>query len=232
LANSLAAQKDLSDQDRTNVSQLIQQAIREGKIAVQLDANDVRNWEELSVIYRALINVADGAKDWTTVSYSEAIRRDPVNPLLRLDLGGVFYSLKDWESAIRTFQTAVSLKPDYANAYYNLALAYEQAGKSTDAVRAMQSAVQSLDAKSPDYEAAIKKLEELAKKAKEELGASSQETVGTSKEPLTKPQPLPTAGPGANKVDLGPKEAPPVTPTPTTEPTQTPDVVLSPTPGQ
>ena len=84
LANSLAAQKDLSDQDRTNVSQPIQQAIREGKIAVQLDSNDVRNWEELAVIYRALINVADGARDWTITAYSEAIRHDPVNPLLRL----------------------------------------------------------------------------------------------------------------------------------------------------
>lgn len=231
LANSLAAQKDLSDQDRTNVSQLIQQAIREGKIAVQLDSNDVRNWEELAIIYRALINVADGARDWTITAYSEAIRRDPVNPLLRLDLGGVFYSLKDWESAIRTFQTATSLKPDYANAYYNLALAYEQGNKLTDAVRAMQAAVQSLDSKSPDYEGAVKKLEELAKKAKEESGIRDQEATGTSKEPLTKPQPLPTAGPGANKVDLGPKEAPPVTPTPTVAPTQTPDVVLSPTPA-
>lgn len=230
LANSLAAQKDLSDQDRTNVSQLIQQAIREGKIAVQLDANDVRNWEELSVIYRALINVADGARDWTIVSYSEAIRRDPVNPLLRLDLGGVFYSLKDWDSAIRTFQTAVSLKPDYANAYYNLALAYEQAGKSGEAVKAMQSAVQNLDTKSPDYDAAVKKLDELAKAVQPTTNNQQPTTGGSSKEPLIKPQPLPTAGPGANKVDLGPKEAPPVTPTPTVTPTET-NISITPTPS-
>ena len=229
LANSLAAQKNLSDTDRNNVSQLIQQAIREGKIAIQLDGNDVRNWEELAVIYRALINVADGARDWTTVAYTEAIRRDPINPLLRLDLGGVFYSLKDWDNAIRTFQTAVSLKPDYANAYYNLALGLEQAGKLTDAAKAMQSAVQNLDAKSPDYAAAVAKFEELAKKAQEATAINSN--TGTSKEPLTKPQPLPTAGPGANKVDLTPKEAPPVTPTPTAEPTPAPEVNISPTPA-
>lgn len=228
LANSLASQKDLSDTDRNNVSQLIQQAIREGKIAIQLDPNDVRNWEQLAVIYRALINVADGSRDWTTVAYTEAIRRDPINPLLRLDLGGVFYSLKDWDSAIRTFQTAVSLKPDYANAYYNLALALEQAGKLADAAKAMQAAVQNLDAKSPDYTAAVAKFEDLAKKAQEAAAISSK--TGTSKEPLTKPQPLPTAGPGANKVDLGVKEAPPVTPTPTAEPTIAPEVNVSPTP--
>jgi len=212
------------------VSQLIQQSIREGKIAIQLDPGDVRNWEQLAVIYRALINVADGSKDWTITAYSEAIRRDPINPLLRLDLGGVFYSLKDWDNAIRTFQTAVSLKPDYANAYYNLALALEQAGKLTDAAKAMQAAVQNLDAKSPDYEAAVAKFEELAKKAKEESGIRNQETMGTSKEPLTKPQPLPTAGPGANKVDLTPKEAPPVTPTPRPEDDQSLAGTPTPTP--
>ena len=237
LANSLAAQKDLSDTDRNNVSQLIQQSIREGKIAIQLDSNDVRNWEQLAVIYRALINVADGAKDWTTVAYTEAIRRDPINPLLRLDLGGVFYSLKDWDNAIRTFQTAVSLKPDYANAYYNLALAYEQAGKLADAAKAMQSAVQNLDGKSPDYTAAVAKFEELVKRAQSTANnpvsptdGQQPTTEGSSREPLTKPQPLPTAGPGANKVDLTPKEAPPVTPTPTAEPTATPEVIISPTP--
>ena len=230
LANSLAAQKNLSDTDRNNVSQLIQQSFREGKIAIQLDPGDVRNWEQLAVIYRALINVADGSKDWTITAYSEAIRRDPINPLLRLDLGGVFYSLKDWDNAIRTFQTAVSLKPDYANAYYNLALALEQAGKLTDAAKAMQAAVQNLDAKSPDYEAAVAKFEELAKKAKEESGIRNQETMGTSKEPLTKPQPLPTAGPGANKVDLTPKEAPPVTPTPRPEDDQSLAGTPTPTP--
>jgi len=229
LANSLAAQKDLSDTDRNNVSQLIQQSIREGKIAVQLDSNDVRNWEQLAVVYRALINVADGAKDWTNVAYTEAIRRDPVNPLLRLDLGGVFYSLSDWDNAIRTFQTAASLKPDYANAYYNLALGYEQAGKAVEAARAMQSAVQNLDAKSPDYPAALAKLEELVKAAQPITDNQQPTTGGSSKEPLVKPEPLPTAGPGANKVDLTPKEAPPVTPTPTVEPTPAPEVNVSPT---
>lgn len=219
LANSLAAQKNLTDQDRNNVTQLIQQAIREGKISVQLDPADVRNWEQLAVIYRALINVADGARDWTIITYTEAVRRDPVNPLLRLDLGGVFYSLNDWESAIRTFQTAASIKPDYANAYYNLALAYEQDGRFKEAARAMQTTVQVLDPKSPDYAAARQKLDELVKKAQEESGIRSQESAGTSQERLTEPQPIPTPLPGANRVELSPEEAaPPVTPTPTATP--------------
>lgn len=230
LANSLAGQKNLSDQDRNNVTQLIQQAIREGKISVQLDPVDVRNWEQLAVIYRALINVADGARDWTIITYTEAVRRDPVNPLLRLDLGGVFYSLNDWDSAQRTFQTAASLKPDYANAYYNLALAYEQDGRFKEAARAMQTTVQVLDPKSPDYAPAQNKLDELVKKAQEATGQQPPAEPGTSQERLTKPQPIPTPLPGANRVELSPEEAaPPVTPTPTVEPTSAPEVNVSPT---
>lgn len=216
LANSLASQRNLGDDDRANVTRLIQQAIREGKIATQLDPDDVRNWETLASIYRALINVAQGAQDFTVLTYSEAIRRDPVNPLLRVDLGGVFYNTRDWESAIRSFQASVNLKPDYANGYYNLALAYEQDNKTREAIRAMQATLQSLDANSPDYPTAQAKLEELLKKSGSSSAPSGPPAGGESQ--LKGPEPLPTPAPGTNRVKLGEEEAPPVTPTPTGTP--------------
>ena len=221
LANSLAGQQNLTDQDRVNVSQLVQQSIREGKIAVQLDPEDVQNWEILARTYRALINVAQGSGDWTLVAYSEAVRRDPVNPLLRLELGGVFYNLQDWESAIRNFQAAVNLKPDYANGYYNLALAYEQDGRPERAAQAMQAAVANLKADSPDYAAAQTKLAELVDKAKSNTGSTSN-TGNTGEGELSGPEPLPTPLPGANRVELGEEEKPPVTPTPSPTPTASP----------
>lgn len=227
LANSLAGQQNLTDQDRINVSQLVQQSIREGKIAVQLDPEDVQNWEVLARTYRALINVAQGAADWTLVSYSEAVRRDPVNPLLRLELGGVFYNLKDWESAIRNFQAAVNLKPDYANGYYNLALAYEQDGRAQRAAQAMQAALSNLRADSPDYAAAQSKLTELFEKSRAKGTEGSAGREGVAGTELKGPEPLPTPLPGANRVELGEEEQPPVTPTPTASPTPS----VSPTPS-
>jgi tetratricopeptide (TPR) repeat protein len=230
LANSLAARQNLSDQDRANVSQLVQQSIREGKIAVQLDPEDVQNWEILARTYRALINVAQGAGDWTLVAYGEAVRRDPVNPLLRLELGGVFYNLKDWESAIRNFQAAVNLKPDYANGYYNLALAYEQDGRTARAAQAMQAAVTNLRADSADFAAAQQKLTELVEKVKSTPETTS--TTGTTGVgELSGPEPLPTPLPGANRVKLGEEEKPPVTPTPTPSLSPTPTVNITPTPA-
>lgn len=218
LANSLAAQPKLSDADRANVGQLVQQAIREAKVAAQLNPTDVRNWEALAVIYRAIINVADGARDWTVIAYSEAIRLDPYNPLLRLDLGGVFYNSKDWENAIRSFQAATSLKPDFANGYYNQALAYEQDNRPKEALRAIQATVQNLDTNSPDYAVAQQKLEELTKKAQQALKSEPAATTAggaNQQERLSAPQPIPTPLPGANRVKLSEQEAPPPTATPT-----------------
>lgn len=210
LANALAVKQDLSDQDRANVSQLVQQAIREGKLAVQINAMDVQNWEMLARIYRSLIRVADGAENWTVVAYTEAIKTDPINPSLRLELGGVFFNLEDWESAIQNFQAAVSLKPDYANGYYNLALAYEKNGKIQQAVKAMQATLQNIEAGSSDYGLAQSKLEELVEMA----GKTLETKPAEEPQELSGPESLPTPLPGANRVELGEEEAPPVTPSP------------------
>lgn len=226
LANALAAKQDLSDQDRTNVNQLIQQSIREGKLAAQINPKDVQNWETLARIYRSLIKVAEGAENWTVVAYTEAIKVDPINPALRLELGGIFYNLEDWESAAQNFQAAVSLKPDYANGYYNLALAYEKEDKISQAIRAMQATLQNIKADSPDYDVAQNKLKELVDKAGKQ---PAEKPSGESPE-LSAPETLPTPLPGANRVKLGETEAPPVTPSPSAAPTGT--VTVTPTPTE
>lgn len=226
LANALAAKQNLSDQDRNNVSQLIQQSIREGKLAAQINPADVQNWETLARIYRSLIKVAQGAENWTVVAYTEAIKVDPINPALRLELGGIFYNLEDWESAIQNFQAAVSLKSDYANGYYNLALAYEKEDKIQQAAKAMQATLQNIKTDSPDYNVAQEKLKELVDKAGKQPTTKSS---GASQE-LSAPEALPTPLPGANRVKLDEKSAPPVTPSPSAAPTET--VTITPTPTE
>jgi len=56
--------------------------------------------------------------------------------------------------AIRFFSDAVNLKPDYANAYYNLAVALRDKGDLVSAASSAERTVSLLDPKSPDYEAA------------------------------------------------------------------------------
>jgi len=190
LANSLANQTELTDQDRTNITQLIQQAIREAKAATVLNPTDATNWENLALIYRNLINFAEGADQWTIAAYRQAIVSDPINPRIRLNLGGLYYALGNFELATRQFQNSVDLKPDYANGYYNLSAAYREREMYTEAYQALQAALNFVEPDSIDYQKAKGELDELAKKlpSPEATGAAEAKEVPV----LTEPSPLPS----------------------------------------
>lgn len=138
LADSLASQPNLTDQQKSAVVQLVQQSIREGRTAVALAPRRSANWENLSLIYRSLINFAQGADQWTVASLNQAIALDPTNPRLRLDLGGIYFANKDYASAAQIFNQAVNLKSDFANAHYNLAQALNGLNMKTEAVKELQ----------------------------------------------------------------------------------------------
>jgi len=181
LANSLASNKDLTDADRSTITQLVQQAIREAKNAAALNPTKVTNLENLAGVYRNLLNFAQGADAWTIASYRQAIALDPVNPNLRIALGGVYFAQKNWDEAIRFFQSAVDLKPDLANAHYNLAAGYREKGETPKAVAAMQTVLTLVDKSSADYT-----------KAAQELASLNAAPATPAASQLTRPEPLPT----------------------------------------
>lgn len=148
IANNLAAQgneRELTDAERETIVQTIQAAIQEAKAAVILSPGNAGNWENLAVIYRNILNLAQGADSWTVASYQRAIALDPQNPSLWLNLGGVFYSLGNYEQAGRMFEQAATIKPDWPNALYNLAWAAEQQGDHASAAIIMQRVLTLVD---------------------------------------------------------------------------------------
>lgn len=218
LANSIAASTTtLTDEQKNTIAQLIQQSVNYAKNAVALNPLKVTNVENLAVIYRNLISLAKDADAWTKASYQQAINLDPVNPNLRISLGGVFYSLKDYDTAITIFQQATQLKPNLANAYYNLSSAYKAKNDYQNALTAMQAVLNLLDKNSTDYP----KAQDEANQLREKLGANIP-TPTPAAEPvvseLEAPQPIPSPiiSPPLELPDLGPE----VTTTP--EPTETP----------
>ena len=130
LANSLASQlpKDKAPDKKTqdNITTLIQQSINSGRQATSLGPQTALNWQNLSAIYRALIGFGQNAENFAVVSQQQAILLNPTNPQQYLALGGIYYQLGQWDNAQNQFQIAVSLKPDFPNAYYNLGHAMEQ----------------------------------------------------------------------------------------------------------
>ena len=53
----------------------------------------------------------------------------------------IYWQQSRFDEAIREFQAALRLKPDYADAHDNLGLAYQQQGRLDEAIREFQAAL-------------------------------------------------------------------------------------------
>lgn len=146
--------------DRALLMQLLDYAVKEAKNAITLDPASPDNWESLASIYRNIAGFVQNAADWSVATYRQAIAVDPINPLLRLNLGGLFYLANDFENASNFFRDAVLLKGDLPNARYNLAWAYRQKGLIGAAVNEMTVVTRLLPLDSADYQKANEDLEQ------------------------------------------------------------------------
>jgi tetratricopeptide (TPR) repeat protein len=211
IANNLAQKdpKEITEQDRQTITQAIQAAISEGKAVVSLNSQKADGWQNLASIYLSVINAAQGADAWTISAYQRAILADPQNPIYRVSLGGVYYSLEKYDDALRFFEQAISLKPDWPNASYNFAWANFQKKNYAQAVNAMQNVLNLLDQKlnKNDFEKAQKDLDEFKKMLpKEGVDANTQKEAVV--EPGSLNLPTPPVTQISPKLEL-PKEASP-----------------------
>lgn len=166
IAIAISNKVDMSESDQQQVTQLIQQAIREARAATLLDPGDVENWLTLAQIYENMIGATPDAVNWAIQSYVRAIEAHPTDPGLRLALGGIFLNQQQPEQAAGIFQQAVSLKPDYANGYFNLAVALRQMGQLEQSKAALQQVLVMLDSSSEEYIAVTRQLEEVEEEIK------------------------------------------------------------------
>lgn len=189
LARSIAQKgENLTDADRSTLTQLIQQAIREGRATVTLNPARSGNWEILARIYQAIMPFAQGADNFAIQSFNQAVALDPTNPNLRIALGGVYYALGRYDEAIRAFELAVLSKPDLANAHYNLAAGYREKGEIEKAIEQMKLVLSLVEKDSSDYELAKTELENLEKKRPPTEEASENLIPPTpAEEPVLKP---------------------------------------------
>lgn len=187
LANSLVTNLEgasPSAQQQQTILALLQQSINSARAAATLSPLTPANWENLSQVYRSLIGVGQNAEQFAIASLQQAIRLYPYNPRLYIALGGVFYQLGAYDQAINQFQIAVSLKNDYANAYYNLGHAYEAKEDYQNAVANYQ-VVRQLVANDPQS------LEQIEKEIEAIQGqAQTQPEERTDVEPSDNQDPL------------------------------------------
>jgi|GEM_PF-691673 len=198
LANSLATKENLTDVDKQTIQSLISEAIATTRITTEvINPLSAANWEMRALIYRSIINVADNASEWAVGAYNTAIQLDPTNPRLRLELGGMYYAMKDYVSAANQFRQAFALKGDYANAYYNFGQAMMQLNDFQSAKQAFEVTKTLIPADSEDMKILEKDLAAVNEKIKaagtpteakptvEQISAT-QKQEPVEQEPLTK----------------------------------------------
>lgn len=197
LAQTLLTKSDITDDDKTKASTLVQQAVREAKAAVSLNQKNPEYWYNLAGIYKTLVGLVDGAADWSYQAYQQTIILDPVNPTYSLDMGGLLYAAGSYEQAERAFEQSVTSKTDFANAWYNWAYAAKQQNKISAAVTRLEKALTLVPADSTDYTTASKELEtwkaELAKLTEQqaqqqaEAAKAAQNQTGSKEQTQTQP---------------------------------------------
>lgn len=227
LANAIAAAKgptqasesgSLTDQDKQNIQVLLQQSINEGRAATALSPRSPINWEILALLYRQIAGVAQNALVFSLDSYGKAIFQDPLNPNLRLSVGGVYYVVKNYDLAIRFFTDAINLKGDFANGYYNLSVALKDKGDLANAQAAAEKVLTLVEKDSQDYKVAQSYLDDLKSKTgqKTEEPPAAQTTGSLQKKELPK---VVNVGNPPEKIATPPAvKKPNATPEPTPQP--------------
>lgn len=194
LAGTILANKEMSDDDKQKASVLVQQAAREAKAAISLEPNNSVYWENLAAFYRQIVGIVPGSADWSFQAYQQAVVLDPVNPISKLEMGGLLFAANRFDEADRVFEQVVTVKPDFANGWYNWAYSAKKTGRLADAVARLSQALSLVPVDSGDYDKASKELMEWKKEldAVTAKATAGQRVEEKKPETLKTEQPLPT----------------------------------------
>jgi cytochrome c-type biogenesis protein CcmH/NrfG len=152
-----------TDEQNAYLQGLVSASINAGKKATTLEPRNVANWLELGSVYRAFTPIMEEAGGFAISSFETAISLEPSNPENYIELGKAYLTIASslepqtispnseekkaaqtkraeaFTAAEAAFNKAIELKPDYAHAHYEIALAYEQQGRLNEAIGKMES---------------------------------------------------------------------------------------------
>ncbi len=125
---------------RAALQTTLEETIKHGLSAVQIDGGDYQNWLQLATLYSQLAGAnIEGAYDNARAAYVRAQQENPTSPLPLLNLGQLDALQGNYDAALENLAKAVQLKPDLASAYY---LASQIYVAKSDANNALLAAAQ------------------------------------------------------------------------------------------
>lgn len=112
------------EQNQALFQDALSKSVSAAKAAVSNNPAEYQNWTQLGLIYSSLVPAplkVQGAYENAQFAFSEALKRNPNNPELYLDLARLEIANGNADNARSYIRNAVTLKSDYADAYLLLA---------------------------------------------------------------------------------------------------------------
>ncbi|MCK5661953.1 MAG: PA2778 family cysteine peptidase [Thiotrichaceae bacterium] len=100
------------------------------------------------------------AKQQSLLVYQKGIERWPGNFILQMGLGNISYALSKYVEAEHAFLTAITINPDKAEAWNNLAYALIRQGKKKQALKAVNKAIE-IEPANSQYRDSLVEIEKL-----------------------------------------------------------------------
>jgi Flp pilus assembly protein TadD len=97
------------------------------------------DWAQVQQVANQVLRAAP--RDAEALRYCEMARNPPQTPEMHLNLSLLDYQNRRYEACIRAARSALRLKPDYAEAYNNIAAAYQSMGRWDEAITAAKAAL-------------------------------------------------------------------------------------------
>ena len=132
------------EENQAAFEEALRRSIEAAKNAVSANPAGFQNWVSLGLIYSALVPApfsVSGAYENAFLAYSEASKKNPLNPEIPLFLAQLELGRGDKEAAFSFIRSSIALKEDYADAYLMLAKLEIEVGNTAGAIASAERLV-------------------------------------------------------------------------------------------
>jgi cytochrome c-type biogenesis protein CcmH/NrfG len=126
-------------------------AVNEAREATDRSPNNAAAWDTLAAMYANARAVAGNALEWEIGALARTAELEPTNPTLRFRLAAAYVAQNKLSEAKKELEAALTLKPDYVDAFMLMARVHEVEGnldaavlRAGDAVRFAPNSVEAL----------------------------------------------------------------------------------------
>jgi len=139
-------------------AQLIDLAISSSDHSLKISPYNLNFWKNRTRLFYSLAEIEEKYTQQALESLLMANELAPTDAKIIYNLALVYAKLNQEETAIKTLEEAINLKPNYDQARYALALFYEKKGEINQAKEQLNYILEKIN---PNYEGAIEKLKTL-----------------------------------------------------------------------